>query len=166
MHPRYPHVFRPVQIGPVEVPNRFYFAPHGVSLGAGTKPTADFVSYSVERVKGGCGLVINSLPVHERGSVSRATPFPKENVPAFRVMADAVHEAGEGVRRGFLLVGSERILGGRSAHRPPRSPRQPCNTSIAASPDRPTRWGRTRFGPWWVPSASRRPIYGLRVTTA
>jgi 2,4-dienoyl-CoA reductase-like NADH-dependent reductase (Old Yellow Enzyme family) len=94
MHQRYPHVFSPIQVGPTEISNRFYFAPHGVFLGSGTKPTADFVFYSAERVKGGCGLVINSLPVHDRGSVSRATPFPKENIPAFRVMADAIHDAG------------------------------------------------------------------------
>ena len=31
MHPKYPHVFSPMKLGPVEIENRFYFAPHGVS---------------------------------------------------------------------------------------------------------------------------------------
>lgn len=95
MHPTYPHVFRPIKVGPVEIPNRFYFAPHGVALSVGTKPSTDFVAYSRARVEGGgCGLVVNSLTVHDRGSVGRACPYPEENVPAFAAMADAIHAAG------------------------------------------------------------------------
>lgn len=59
MHPRYPHVFSPIALGPVTIPNRFFFAPHGSALSVGTKPSDDLVAYSTERVKnGGCGLVI------------------------------------------------------------------------------------------------------------
>lgn len=93
MHPRYPRIFTPIALGPVVIPNRFYFAPHGVAFSLGTKPSPDFGAYSAERAKGGCGLVVNSLPVHQR-TVGRATPFPKENVPDFRAMADEVHTAG------------------------------------------------------------------------
>lgn len=94
-HPRYPHVFSPIKLGPVEVPNRFYFPPHGVALAVGTKPSNDFVAYSAARVRdGGAGLVVNSLTVHDRPSVSRACPYPPQNVPAFRAMADGVHAAG------------------------------------------------------------------------
>ena len=35
-HPRYPNVFSPIRLGPVEVPSRFFFAPHGSALSAGT----------------------------------------------------------------------------------------------------------------------------------
>lgn len=94
MHPRYPHVFSPVRLGPVEVPNRFYFAPHGVALTIGSQPSEDFVHYNVARVKGGCGLVITSMTVHDRGRHFQPSPYPRENVPAFRAMADAVHRAG------------------------------------------------------------------------
>lgn len=94
-HPKYPHVFTPIQLGPVEIPNRFYFSPHGVGLTVGTKPSLDFPFYSAERVRdGGCGLVINSLAVHPRGSNFQASPYPEENIPAFRAMADVIHEAG------------------------------------------------------------------------
>jgi 2,4-dienoyl-CoA reductase-like NADH-dependent reductase (Old Yellow Enzyme family)/thioredoxin reductase len=95
MHPRYPHVFSPIRLGPVEIPNRFFFAPHGSSLSVGTKPSDDLVAYSAERVKrGGCGLVIVSLVVHERGRTRQPSPHPAENIPAFRAMADAIHAAG------------------------------------------------------------------------
>lgn len=95
MHPRYPHVFSPIRLGPVEIPTRFFFAPHGSSLSAGTKPSDDLVAYSVERVSdGGCGLVIVALVQHERGRTQQPSPHPPENIAAFRVMADAIHEAG------------------------------------------------------------------------
>ncbi len=95
MHPRYPNIFSPIRLGPVEIPARFFFAPHGSSLSAGTKPSDDLVSYSVERVKdGGCGLVIVALVAHERGRTRQPSPHPPENIAAFRVLADAIHEAG------------------------------------------------------------------------
>ena len=95
MHPRYPNVFSPIKLGPIEIPTRFFFAPHGSSLSAGTKPSNDLVAYSVERVKGGgCGLVIVALVAHERGRTRQPSPHPKENLAAFRVLADAIHAAG------------------------------------------------------------------------
>ncbi len=95
MHPRYPNVFSPIALGPVEVPNRYFFAPHGSALSAGTKPSDDLVAYSVERVRdGGCGLVIVALVAHERGRTRQPSPHPDENVAAFARMADAVHAAG------------------------------------------------------------------------
>ncbi len=95
MQTRYPNVFQPIRLGPVEIPTRFYFAPHGSSLSVGTKPSDDLVAYSVERVRdGGCGLVIVALAVHERGRTRQPCPHPPENIPAFRALADAIHAAG------------------------------------------------------------------------
>jgi 2,4-dienoyl-CoA reductase-like NADH-dependent reductase (Old Yellow Enzyme family) len=94
MHPRYPHVFSPIRLGPIEIPNRFYFSPHGLALTVGTKPSDDLVHYKAARVKGGCGLVIVSLTVHDRGRHFQPSPYPRENIPSFRALADAVHDAG------------------------------------------------------------------------
>ena len=95
VHSKYPHVFSPIRLGPVEVRNRFYFSPHGTALTVGTQPSEDFSFYNVERVKNeGCGLVIASLVVHDRGVIYQPSPYPEENIPSFRAMADAVHEAG------------------------------------------------------------------------
>lgn len=94
-HPRYPHVFSPARIGPVELANRYYFSPHGLPLTVGCAPSNDLVAYCTERVReGGCGLVILSCTAHERGRHFQPCPYPAETVPAFRALADAVHAAG------------------------------------------------------------------------
>jgi 2,4-dienoyl-CoA reductase-like NADH-dependent reductase (Old Yellow Enzyme family) len=94
-HSRYPEMFTPIRLGPVEVRNRFYFSPHGTALTVGTMPSQDYCHYNAERVKNdGCGLVISSLVVHDRGVIYQPSPYPEANLPSFRAMADAVHEAG------------------------------------------------------------------------
>lgn len=94
-HPKYPNVFSPVRVGPVELENRYYFSPHGVPLTVGCSPSNDLVAYCTERVRdGGAGLVILSCTAHWRGRDYQPCPFPPEAVPAFRALADAVHEAG------------------------------------------------------------------------
>jgi 2,4-dienoyl-CoA reductase-like NADH-dependent reductase (Old Yellow Enzyme family)/thioredoxin reductase len=87
-------MFSPIKVGPVEIRNRFYFAPHGVGLAVSTKPASDFPFYSAERVKGGCGLVINSLTVTERGTAYQSSAYPEENIPSFRALSNAIHDAG------------------------------------------------------------------------
>src|SRR4051812_4158906 len=95
VHPKYPHVFSPIKLGPIEIPTRFYFSPHGVALTVGSKPSTDYAAYATARVRdGGCGLVVMSMTVHERGRVFQPSPYLKENIPSFRAMADAVHAAG------------------------------------------------------------------------
>src|SRR5262249_48302920 len=95
MHPKYPHVFSPIRLGPVELSTRFFFAPHGSALSAGTKPADDLVAYSAERVRGGgCGLVIVALVAHERGRTRQPSPHPRETLAASGVRAHAIQEAG------------------------------------------------------------------------
>ncbi|MCV7234609.1 hypothetical protein BST20_23135 [Mycobacterium branderi] len=95
VHPRYPRVFSPIRLGPVELPNRFYSSPHAVpmTIGAG-KPTDDYIHYNVARVKGGCSLIMLTMTMHVRGRSFQPSPYPKQNLAAFRALADAVHEAG------------------------------------------------------------------------
>ena len=95
MHTTYPRVFSPLRLGPVEIPNRYYFAPHGLPFTVGCGPSNDLVAYTTARVKdGGCGLVILSCTVHDRGRHYQPCPYPAESVGAFRALADAIHEAG------------------------------------------------------------------------
>src|SRR5690606_41782837 len=62
---------------PVEIPTRYFFAPHGSALSAGSKPLDDLVAYSAERVRGGgCGLVVVALAIHERGRTRQPSPHP------------------------------------------------------------------------------------------
>lgn len=93
MPERYPHVFSPARIGPVDVPNRFYFAAHGNNLNVGTSPSADFAHYYAERARGGCGLLIQSLPIIPR-ELGRAYASATAGIPSFAAIADVVHEHG------------------------------------------------------------------------
>jgi 2,4-dienoyl-CoA reductase-like NADH-dependent reductase (Old Yellow Enzyme family) len=95
VHDKYPRVFSPIRLGPVEVPTRFFFAPHGSSLNVGTKPSDDLLAYSTERVRdGGCGLVIVALAAHERARTAQPSTRPEENLAPFRAYTDAIHAAG------------------------------------------------------------------------
>ena len=103
MHPKYPRIFSPIKLGPIELSNRFYMSPHSVPMAVGTKPSDDFIHYYVARVKGGCGLVMLAATLHGRARIFQPSPHPKENIGAFRALADAVHEAGGKNFRGTVL---------------------------------------------------------------
>lgn len=95
LHPNYPHIFTPLKLGPMEVPTRFFFAPHGSALTVGTKPADDLIAYSAERVRGGgCGMVVIPVVTQDRARTRQPSPFSPANVAAFRAYADAIHEAG------------------------------------------------------------------------
>ena len=105
MHPRYPNMFSPLRLGPVEVPNRFYFSPHGLPLTIGNEPSSDFVAYNLERVKGGTGLIVSSVTAHPRAASFQPSPYSDHTIPSFRVASDAIHEAGG---KFFFDLGDER----------------------------------------------------------
>ena len=94
MHEKYPRVFSPIKIGPVELKNRFYASPHAMPMNIRGKPTDDYVQYNVARAKGGLGLLMLSLTIPERTMGAQSRPSSRENIPAFRALTDAVHEAG------------------------------------------------------------------------
>src|ERR1700754_1420704 len=62
---RHPHVFRPLTIGPVEVPNRIVRTAHGPSLTPGGMIGDALIAYHERRARDGVGLTILELaPVH------------------------------------------------------------------------------------------------------
>jgi 2,4-dienoyl-CoA reductase-like NADH-dependent reductase (Old Yellow Enzyme family) len=93
LNTKYPHVFQPIQLGPVEVRNRFFFAPHGTPLTAANSPSDDAVYYFGERASGGVGLIIHSLSVGVR-QLARISPQYASRVESFAALADHVHERG------------------------------------------------------------------------
>lgn len=94
MHPKYPNVFNPIKLGPIEVANRFYSSPHAVPLNILGKPSVDFISYNVARAKGGCGLLILSMAAHDRLRTVWPNIAPKDHQASFRALTEGVHEAG------------------------------------------------------------------------
>lgn len=91
---RYPNVFRPIRIGPVEIANRFYQSPHGMPMHVGGKPSDDYLAYAVERARGGVGLLMVSMTIPERARSVQPSPSSRDNIAALRAVADAVHAAG------------------------------------------------------------------------
>jgi 2,4-dienoyl-CoA reductase-like NADH-dependent reductase (Old Yellow Enzyme family) len=87
MSDRYPHVFSPIRLGPVEVKNRFYFAPHGIPYVAGGGPSDTFAHYYGARAAGGCGLTIHSVSVMPRRGGLGVTPYLDETLPSFQATA-------------------------------------------------------------------------------
>ncbi len=95
MSHKYSRVFSPIRLGPVDIENRFYCSPHAIPLSTPRgAPTEDFIAYCEARVRGGCGLIMVSMSVPQRGRGVQPTPHIEENIPALRMLADAVHGAG------------------------------------------------------------------------
>lgn len=115
MTTKYPHLFEPIKIGSLEIPNRIAMMPMGVfsprlmnqKTGAYTKEGAD---YYIERAKGGTGLIITGLvPVTPLPFI---TPyrFPEEYVEQMKYLMDGIHAYGSKV---FIQLTA---MNGRSAH--------------------------------------------------
>ncbi|MBI4337781.1 MAG: FAD-dependent oxidoreductase [Chloroflexi bacterium] len=96
----FPHLFSPVRIGPITVPNRVYFGPHGKSYAVDGKPSDRHINYWVERAKGGIGLIITEVEnIHPTGLGGRPPGAHILNVddtiiPAYQRVTQAVHRHG------------------------------------------------------------------------
>jgi 2,4-dienoyl-CoA reductase-like NADH-dependent reductase (Old Yellow Enzyme family) len=103
-HERYPHVFDPIRLGPVEIPNRIYMAPHGLpldtpipGLGSHGEPSAEHAFYFAERAAGGTGLIFHSTllgPFADIANYIHATPGIDEAIPSYAKVAELVHDQG------------------------------------------------------------------------
>ncbi len=91
----FPHLFLPIKIGGVEIPNRIVSTGHHTYLADGA-PSAELIAYHKARAEGGAGLIVTEIvAAHESAGFSsqllRADP---EGAPAYRALADTVHDAG------------------------------------------------------------------------
>ncbi|MCS6948184.1 MAG: hypothetical protein NZM12_11260, partial [Steroidobacteraceae bacterium] len=95
---RYPLLFTPLRIGPVELAHRACMSAHGMALG-GTGPgiSEQYHHYLLRRAQGGAALVgIESAPVHSstfsRGLVIRLDR--DDSIPSLERLARDVHATG------------------------------------------------------------------------
>ena len=115
MATKYSHLFSPVKIGGVEVPNRIAMMPMGVfsprlmnlKIGAYTKDGAD---YYIERAKGGTGLIVTGLIPVIPMPVMNPVNHPEEFVEAMKYLTGGVHEQGSKI---FVQLTA---MTGRAAH--------------------------------------------------
>jgi 2,4-dienoyl-CoA reductase-like NADH-dependent reductase (Old Yellow Enzyme family)/thioredoxin reductase len=113
------HLFSPLRIGKVELPNRIVSTAHQTTLVNDHLPTEDFVAYHEARARGGAGLIVlEATAVEPSGLLTGHTlaGFSEEIVPGLTRVAEAVHANGTGLFLQLLQGGRERISS------PPRPP--------------------------------------------
>jgi 2,4-dienoyl-CoA reductase-like NADH-dependent reductase (Old Yellow Enzyme family) len=99
------HVFEPIRIGSVEIPNRIIQAAHATGLAADGK-WGDWLDYYVARAKGGCGLsILGTASVHPN-SVNTARLYDGSFVPHLKRLTKAVRPYGMRLFQQLGLVGN------------------------------------------------------------
>jgi 2,4-dienoyl-CoA reductase-like NADH-dependent reductase (Old Yellow Enzyme family)/thioredoxin reductase len=91
------HLFRPLALGGVELPNRIVSTAHQTGFVEGHLPTDDFVAYHEARARGGVGLIVlEATAVHETGLLTAHTlaGYHEGIVAAYRRVAGAVQAHG------------------------------------------------------------------------
>ncbi len=97
-HPRYPHIFAPLQIGQHRLKNRIIMGSMHSGLEDVPNAAERLSAYFVERVKGGVGMIITGgITPHPSGGKGAKLSEPHE-VPMHRAVTDAVHAADPDVK--------------------------------------------------------------------
>ena len=112
-----PHLFSPLRLRDVEIPNRIMSTGHQTYLARGGLPTPEFVAYHAARARGGAGLIVTEAA---RFHATGLTDSPEivilgdEAIPAFRAVVDAVHAHGTRIFGQLSHSGrlSRRVQGG------------------------------------------------------
>ena len=98
-HPDYPHLFTPIRIGGVEVPNRICHVPTDISsANADGSVNPRVITYHEQVAKGGCGLIIvgASTPDKTTGRPTVTCIAVDEDplIPGLGELAEAMHRHG------------------------------------------------------------------------
>ena len=112
-----PHLFSPLRLRDVEIPNRIMSTGHQTYLARGGLPTPEFVAYHEARARGGAGLIVTEAA---RFHATGLTDSPEivilgdEAIPAFRKVTEAVHAHGARIFGQLSHSGrlSRRVQGG------------------------------------------------------
>jgi 2,4-dienoyl-CoA reductase (NADPH2) len=97
-HPRYPHIFSPLQVGRQRLKNRIIMGSMHSGLEDGSDAAARLSAYFTERVRGGVGMIITGgITPHPSGGKGAKLSEPSE-VPMHRAVTDAVHAADPDVK--------------------------------------------------------------------
>ena len=91
---QFPHLFSPLQIGRVTVPNRVSFSAHLTNLAADGLPTQRLTDYLAARARGGTGLIITeeqSVHPTDRAYERLIEAFRPEVLPLYKRLTGAVH---------------------------------------------------------------------------
>jgi 2,4-dienoyl-CoA reductase-like NADH-dependent reductase (Old Yellow Enzyme family)/thioredoxin reductase len=125
----FPHLFTPIEIGGVTVPNRLLVTAHSTQFQT-TDPSGfnrwsvfsdRAVRYHAERAKGGFGLIVaGQTQVHPASGIQRPGAYPDAAREVFRRLADAVHAHGSKVFLQLNQNGREKGSSGPDSWEPVR----------------------------------------------
>ena len=98
-HPDYPHLFSPIRIGSVEVPNRICHVPTDISSANADGSVNDrVITYHEQVAKGGCGLIIVGASTPDRATgrptVTCVSVDEDPLIPGLSELAEAMHRHG------------------------------------------------------------------------
>lgn len=98
-HPHFPHLFSPICIGDVEIPNRVCHVPTDISsANADGSVNQRVITYHEEIAKGGCGLVIVGASTPDRATgrptVTCLSVDEDPFIPGLAELAEAMHRHG------------------------------------------------------------------------
>jgi 2,4-dienoyl-CoA reductase-like NADH-dependent reductase (Old Yellow Enzyme family)/thioredoxin reductase len=113
------HLFSPLTVGPVELPNRIVSTAHQTTLVRDHAPTEEFVAYHGARARGGTGLIVlEATAVHPSGLLTPHTlaGYREEIVEGYERVLRAVRPHGTKLFVQLFHGGREQIA---TAPRPP-----------------------------------------------
>ncbi len=91
----FPHLFQPLQLGPIEVKNRIFSTGHMTLMLEAGGPSDDMVAYHEARAAGGAGLIVTEASaVHPSTGPWHILAFSDDCIPGYRRVAAAVHAHG------------------------------------------------------------------------
>jgi mycofactocin system FadH/OYE family oxidoreductase 2 len=91
---QFPHLFSPLPLGRVTVPNRISFSAHLTNLAGDGLPTDRLINYLAARARGGAGLIITeeqSVHPTDRAYEHLMEAFRPEIVPWYKRLTRAIH---------------------------------------------------------------------------
>ena len=115
MNPKLPHLFSPLDVGPMLLKNRIVVSGHGSKLQKGGRLTDGYIAYQEARAAGGAAMVTTEiLMVDERAryNANSIVVTRDEIIPDFERLAGAIHAhdsrlVGQLFHPGFELVGGD-----------------------------------------------------------
>jgi 2,4-dienoyl-CoA reductase (NADPH2) len=107
-NPHYPHLFAPLKVGPLTLPNRILMGSMHTGLESAPGGHAKLAAFYAERAAGGTALLVTgAFAPNMEGNLSpaRETMIDNEDRDAHRVIPQAVHDAGGRILLQLLHAG-------------------------------------------------------------
>jgi 2,4-dienoyl-CoA reductase-like NADH-dependent reductase (Old Yellow Enzyme family)/thioredoxin reductase len=95
--PRFPRLFSPLRIGPLQIPNRIVSSGHDTVMVDDGKITDQLIAYHQARAEGGAGLIVVQVAgVHESARYTSHVLIAADDscLPGYTRLADTVHAYG------------------------------------------------------------------------